>query len=855
MKIVKPDWISHEGVPIHSVDISKDGTRLATGGLDTKIRLWDMKPLRRSQLSPSTCLAELTDHTGGVNCVRWAPRHNILASCSDDHYIFLWQALDAAVDEDDIGTFGQTAGAEAWKAIRTLRGHQAEVNSLAWSPDGSMLASSSVDTHVLVWNTTSGKVIKQLTNHGNHVKGVAFDPMGLYLASQGDDRAVRIFNTSNWEPAAVITDPFQKTSVKSLFLRLSWSTDGLNLVAMHAANDAFPVSTVIDRKELRRSMDFVGHTGPPIASRSYPHLVKANGSDDPSSVMAIGGEDGALSIWVTGKKYPLAAIQQLFLKSVVDCTWNPNGALELIACSLDGSVAYIRFNPKEFGMVFTETQAKKLFLKLYGQSKNNMATIVSSAAAYSLLNPKVPMSQSMDVSADKGDKDDSDTLGQPVVRRLQPTSLNTSSSLSSNQQASSVRTVPARRIVPVQQAESRTKEGKRRIMPSTTAQTNGSTSTIPSPKRANRPSLEGNVAAGLAPAPFRKLPQLHQLPAAAAKDEFHLRLKDRVLQVTNNYDEHAGHHLALIRCLLDQTNEAVHWRIALNSSCTCMAADDRVVAIATKDGLVHVINVSQGDRLLPPFTVGRNVALLKVVDGCLFVVTSDARLNVWRVEDSLSLQALHSDRDLSSVLAGRGKDALADVGLLPGDHLAVYVQDSKRLTSVFSWDTTLHLWSQLASHKAVAALGAVAKPVDALSSSKPSVLRVLRRMQTAGQPLVAESLAQTAGLKPVTKPLLKLDSCQQMLVTARRLEDAASFEALLVLYARVLAEEKQAEQLRRVCKGLLGLPPVSEADLRLVTCPGVDPKQLLRKVLTMLTTQSAHYGKLVDEFVERLNEE
>ena len=69
-------------------------------------------------------------------------------------------------------------------------------------------------------------------------------------------------------------------------------------------------------------MDFVGHTGPPIASvggwyspvvchrgvmclavqRSYSKLVEridSSGASGPASVMAVGGEDGALSVWVS----------------------------------------------------------------------------------------------------------------------------------------------------------------------------------------------------------------------------------------------------------------------------------------------------------------------------------------------------------------------------------------------------------------------------------------------------------------------------------------------------------------------------------------------------------------------------
>jgi hypothetical protein len=88
-----------------------------------------------------------------------------------------------------------------------------------------------------------------------------------------------------------------------------------------------------------------------------------------------------------------------------------------------------------------------------------------------------------------------------------------------------------------------------------------------------------------------------------------------------------------------------------------------------------------------------------------------------------------------------------------------------------------------------------------------------------------------------------------MLATARRLQDTDGFQGLLVLYARSLAEEKQFVQLRRICNGLASVPSAPLEDKRLVSCPGVDPKDLLRKVLTMLTSQPA-CSTLAEEFQE-----
>jgi hypothetical protein len=63
-----------------------------------------------------------------------------------------------------------------------------------------------------------------------------------------------------------------------------------------------------------------------------------------------------------------------------------------------------------------------------------------------------------------------------------------------------------------------------------------------------------------------------------------------------------------------------------------------------------------------------------------------------------------------------------------------------------------HCAVQVASHRGVTALGAVVRPTAlASATTQLSVLHVLRRMKTAGQPLVAESLLATSGVNPVTK--------------------------------------------------------------------------------------------------------
>ncbi len=110
-----------------------------------------------------------------INSVSFSPNGQILASTCSDNTIKIWDI--------HVGT-----------VLRTLQEHSGKMNSISFSPDGRILASISRDTTIKIRDWHAGKVLCTLQGHLNTVTLVCFSPNDQTLASASKDTTIKIWD-------------------------------------------------------------------------------------------------------------------------------------------------------------------------------------------------------------------------------------------------------------------------------------------------------------------------------------------------------------------------------------------------------------------------------------------------------------------------------------------------------------------------------------------------------------------------------------------------------------------------------------------------------------------------------------
>ena len=178
-----------ETIFLYDIAISPGGDLLAVGTRDSYTQEAGRGQdghVRLWDVARREEVASLVGHWHSVYSVAFSPDGGLLASAGvADDTVKLW---DVARRE----------------AVATFEGHTGTIESVAFSPDGGLLASAGWDRTVRVWDVAARQEVAVLDRHTETIESVAFSPDGGLLASAGRDRTVRVWDVAARQEVAVL---------------------------------------------------------------------------------------------------------------------------------------------------------------------------------------------------------------------------------------------------------------------------------------------------------------------------------------------------------------------------------------------------------------------------------------------------------------------------------------------------------------------------------------------------------------------------------------------------------------------------------------------------------------------------
>ncbi|MBN3950383.1 MAG: NACHT domain-containing protein [Nostoc sp. NMS7] len=197
-----------------------------------------------------------TETLRGVFSVAFSPDGKLLATGDSDGEVRLWQVKDG-------------------KQLFTLKGHTSWVWSVVWSPDGQTLASGSEDHTVRLWDILTGQCLKVLGGHNRRVFTVVWSPDSQTLASGSEDHMVRLWDIRTGQCLKILHG--HAKGIRSVV----WSPDGQTLAtsSMDCTVRLWDICTGQCLKILHGHTDQVfavvwSPDGQTLASSSEDHTVR-----------------------------------------------------------------------------------------------------------------------------------------------------------------------------------------------------------------------------------------------------------------------------------------------------------------------------------------------------------------------------------------------------------------------------------------------------------------------------------------------------------------------------------------------------------------------------------------------------
>jgi hypothetical protein len=199
--------------------IAPDGKRLASGGCDRLVRVWDISEGIDKAKIDQTC----ENHADWVLGIALAADGKHMLTCSRDKTAKVWDLM-------------------AKESVLTFPGHQAPVYGVAVKPDSKVGFSVGEDNQVRAWNASGdGKAIRATGGHSKSIFKIAYHPTQPVIVTCGGDNTVRVWNADSGANTATMQGHTDQV------FAIAISPDG-NLVASGSYNGEVKVWKIADPK-------------------------------------------------------------------------------------------------------------------------------------------------------------------------------------------------------------------------------------------------------------------------------------------------------------------------------------------------------------------------------------------------------------------------------------------------------------------------------------------------------------------------------------------------------------------------------------------------------------------------------
>ncbi len=233
---------------VTSVELDRDGRRVATASADRTARVWDARD--------GALLLRVEGHRSRVNAARFSPDGRWLATASDDTSAGVWDT-------------------ETGRAIARLNAHSDAVAGVAWSPAGDRIVTASYDRRSVVWNVIARNATLRL-RHAAPVAWARFDAAGGRVLTASEDGSARVWDSVDGRELHVLDVGARPT-------RASFSADG-KLVAVAAVDGTVALWDVATGVRLG-------------ATRAHDGVAMDVAFSPDGTLLASGGVDRAVQLW------------------------------------------------------------------------------------------------------------------------------------------------------------------------------------------------------------------------------------------------------------------------------------------------------------------------------------------------------------------------------------------------------------------------------------------------------------------------------------------------------------------------------------------------------------------------------